>query len=343
MTTPAPLTVVVPTFNGARFLADTLESIRRQSRQPIEVLVIDDGSTDASVEVAQSHPLAPRVIALRQNFGVAVARNTGLSEATAPFIAFLDQDDIWLPGRLERISRYLESAEGTGALVTGERSFALASDRDPLMRHRSDFATWPEIWTDGDLDSLLSLDVALDALPAVQRRIGVRDVLAAPQTVTTSYVFDVRLARRAGGFAVWARSMDDWVLLMALSAMTEIVVLDEPSVLYRVHPHQTTASTDWALPLLLTAAAVRHGGIVLSPDERRDPTRVQGVGTSPFLRHFLSALASDGSPRAFRDALALTELLTTDARDRQRALRTLVGAAKRRAIARLTSAGRMVW
>ena len=82
-------------------LSDTLESIRRQTLPPAEVLVIDDGSTDDSVGVAERHPLRPKVIKLGANSGVAFARHVGLREARSELIPFLDQDDLWLPYRLD--------------------------------------------------------------------------------------------------------------------------------------------------------------------------------------------------------------------------------------------------
>jgi glycosyltransferase involved in cell wall biosynthesis len=101
MTTPAPqVSVIVPVFNGERFLEESLRSALDQTLPPSEVIVVDDGSTDASVEVAErfGHP----VRCIRQaNTGVAGARNRGLSVATGEFIAFLDHDDLWPDDKLE--------------------------------------------------------------------------------------------------------------------------------------------------------------------------------------------------------------------------------------------------
>lgn len=101
MTAPAAqVSVIVPVFNGERYLEEALRSAVDQSLPPAEVIVVDDGSTDASVQIAESigHP----VRCIRQaNTGVAGARNHGLSVATGEFIAFLDHDDLWPPEKLE--------------------------------------------------------------------------------------------------------------------------------------------------------------------------------------------------------------------------------------------------
>jgi len=95
------ISCIVPVFNGARFLAEALESILNQSYQPTEVIVTDDGSTDRSAEVVNRY--RSNVHYVRQsNQGPAATRNRGLAAASGDFVAFLDQDDLWHSGKLER-------------------------------------------------------------------------------------------------------------------------------------------------------------------------------------------------------------------------------------------------
>lgn len=97
MTDPL-VSVIIPVYNGDRFLADALRSVVGQSYRPIEVIVVDDGSTDASVSVASSFE---EVILIRQaNQGVSSARNAGIDRAGGEFVAFLDADDIWMTEKL---------------------------------------------------------------------------------------------------------------------------------------------------------------------------------------------------------------------------------------------------
>lgn len=91
------VSVVVPVFNGERFLAAALDSVSAQTYRPVEVIVVDDGSTDRSPEIARSRP----VRYLRQsNCGVAAARNAGIAAARGTLVAFIDQDDEWEPHKL---------------------------------------------------------------------------------------------------------------------------------------------------------------------------------------------------------------------------------------------------
>lgn len=100
MSTEAPLSVVVPTRNGERYIAECLESICGQTRPPREIFVVDDGSSDRGAEIASG--FGPRVQILRQEHsGVAAARNRGIAAATQPYLAFLDHDDVWTPRKTE--------------------------------------------------------------------------------------------------------------------------------------------------------------------------------------------------------------------------------------------------
>ncbi len=93
-----PVSVIVPVYNSERFLAEALDSIARQSAPPAEIVVVDDGSTDESAAIAARYP---SVRLVRQaNAGVSAARNAGLAAATGERLAFLDADDLFLPGKL---------------------------------------------------------------------------------------------------------------------------------------------------------------------------------------------------------------------------------------------------
>jgi glycosyltransferase involved in cell wall biosynthesis len=107
------VSVVIPVHNGERFLAETLESALAQEYDPFEVIAVDDGSTDGSAAIARRYA----VNYIRQaNAGVAAARNAGIAAANGSLIAFLDQDDLWLPAKLERQAAYLVDHPETGVV-----------------------------------------------------------------------------------------------------------------------------------------------------------------------------------------------------------------------------------
>lgn len=101
---PLTLSVIVPVYNGGAFLAEALTSVFAQSRRPHQVVVVDDGSTDGSAEVALNFPVTLR---RQSNQGIGAARNAGLAAACCEVIAFLDADDLWpadsLAARMDRL------------------------------------------------------------------------------------------------------------------------------------------------------------------------------------------------------------------------------------------------
>src|SRR5215510_949491 len=88
------ISCIIPVFNGARYLREAIESIFNQTYRPLEVIVVDDGSTDDTANIVASY--GKQLIYVRQaNAGPGPARNLGLSVAHGEFVAFLDADDLW--------------------------------------------------------------------------------------------------------------------------------------------------------------------------------------------------------------------------------------------------------
>ena len=98
------VSIIVPVYNGEKYLREALESVFEQDYSPYEVIVIDDGSTDDSARIAQS--FAVRYV-YQENQGPAIARNKGIEISTGEYIAFIDQDDTWLPGKLSIQMKHL--------------------------------------------------------------------------------------------------------------------------------------------------------------------------------------------------------------------------------------------
>jgi glycosyltransferase involved in cell wall biosynthesis len=107
MTGTAPVAAIVPLFNGGRYIREAVGSILAQQPRPSEIVVVDDGSTDGGGELLAGHPEIR--IVCQANAGEAAARNRGIRETAAPLIAFLDQDDLWLPRKLALQVRCLEA------------------------------------------------------------------------------------------------------------------------------------------------------------------------------------------------------------------------------------------
>ncbi|MBW4594433.1 MAG: glycosyltransferase [Brasilonema angustatum HA4187-MV1] len=112
------VSVIIPAYNAMAYLKETVESVLKQTFTDFEVLIVDDGSSDRTVEWV-SQIKDPRVqLISQQNQGSSGARNTGISAALGEYIALLDADDIWEPTKLEKQVRYLEENSLVGLVDT---------------------------------------------------------------------------------------------------------------------------------------------------------------------------------------------------------------------------------
>jgi glycosyltransferase involved in cell wall biosynthesis len=135
---------LVPAYNAARFIEETLESILAQTRRPDEVIVVDDGSTDATCALVER--FAPQVRLVRQaNKGPSAARNLAVRESTGSHVAFLDADDLWKPEKLERqLLRFGERPE-LEISFSGLVNFRAASDDGAFRDGITADTTWPRV------------------------------------------------------------------------------------------------------------------------------------------------------------------------------------------------------
>ena len=104
------VSIILPFFNGARYIEETIDSVRRQTRKDWELIAIDDGSTDASAEIVERYCRMDRRIRLIRegHAGSSAARNRGIEEAEGRYIVLLDADDLWAPEFLEKQLAFLK-------------------------------------------------------------------------------------------------------------------------------------------------------------------------------------------------------------------------------------------
>lgn len=130
--TVAPVAVIIPVYNTEMALARCLDSVLGQSPRPAQVIVVDDGSSDRSPEIARAY--GDRIIFLQQaNAGQGAARNNGLGHATEEYVSFLDADDFWAPGFLAAMTDFLDGNPQAVAASSGYR----------ILYHDGRERTWP--------------------------------------------------------------------------------------------------------------------------------------------------------------------------------------------------------
>jgi len=201
---PVSVSVIIPTYNRAAMLREAIESVRQQTVKDVEVLVVDDGSTDETPRVVQE--FGDFVTYLRQdNGGVAAARNRGIQAAHGHYIAFLDSDDLWLPHKLERQIDYLRDHPEIGLL-------------------------YARMWSyDVEKPSERRLDPYVVAT-------NFTELLNGPNAVTTSTVVVRReCLETVGVFNPAIRAAEDHELWLRIARRFAIGFLDEPLAEYRRH------------------------------------------------------------------------------------------------------------
>ncbi len=207
---PVPLvSIVIPAFNAERHIAETLGSIAAQSLRDFEVVVVDDGSTDGTVDtVFQFADRLPLVVHRQPNAGPAAARNRGIRAARGRYCAFLDSDDLMLPERLAAQVEVLAAQPDLGLVHTDLMTF---DDRGVIHHSRRAFSN-----PCGGM---------------------VLDRLLMDNFITTSTVMapTSRLVE-AGLFGEGRRISEDFELWLRMAARWPIAYVDRPLVQYRRRP-----------------------------------------------------------------------------------------------------------
>lgn len=215
----APLvSVILPTYNRAHVIGRALRSVLEQDFTDFEVLVVDDASTDDTERVVRAFG-DPRIRYLREprNGGPNAARNRGLREARGEFIAFLDSDDEWLPGKLSRqVARFRELPETVGAVYTGVETLTPRGERKWFVPRRR-----------GDLyPALLAHNVLHGASQSIMIRRSVTE--------------------RVGGFDVRYPAIGDYDYWVRVSACCEIDHVAEPLARYHDTVSEARVSRSYA-------------------------------------------------------------------------------------------------
>lgn len=296
------ISVIVPLFNGAPHISETLTSIQLQTSAVLEVIVIDDGSTDGGADLARRHPVGAKVVT-QANLGVAVARNHGLSLAQGDWVAFVDQDDLWHPEHTRRTLEWLAGHPDERIVFVRERAFSTTEQTDRLRAMDELAGGWADFRVPRE-DALAQLVEQADVTGTGEVEVfDVRAMLRGPISMTTSFVASPELLRLAGGFAPHARAMDDYWLLVNVARLQPIPQVSQPTVFYRVHTDATSRTTRLGLPFLSSAAALRLGGGLIPVEEG-----LRGDLDGKLHRHLLRELLADPEYRHPRYRAAVNDL-----------------------------------
>lgn len=204
------VSIIIPTYNQARFITNTINSILEQTYKDFEIVVINDGSTDNTNE--QLEKLGNKIKVINQeNSERAIARNNGVKNSNGKYLAFVDSDDIWKPHKLERQAQVLEQSLDT-ALV-----YSTCERIDENGREIKTAKRQTKGYSGNVFEKLLCRNFIVSATPLVKRE-----------------YFD-----NTTGFETKYVPYEDWELWIRLSVLGKFHFLTSPLAYYRIHPRQT--------------------------------------------------------------------------------------------------------
>lgn len=199
------ITVFIAVFNAEKYIKETIESVLNQTYKNFELLIIDDGSTDGSLEVISKYN-DPRIRFLcnSTNKGICYTRQRGLEEASGKYIAILDADDIMIPNRLELQYSFLE--ENLNYALCGSNAYFIDNNSKPVSHS----------YTTEKNKNLIKINLLL-----------------ANQFINSSIMFRTETIKMIGGYI--KKTCEDYDLFVRVAEKYETTNLDEKLVKYRIH------------------------------------------------------------------------------------------------------------
>jgi glycosyltransferase involved in cell wall biosynthesis len=213
--------IIIPTYNSSAYIQEAISSALKQDGQLFEVIVIDDGSTDNTVEVLEKNASLIRIIR-QENKGAASARNTGIASSKGEYLVFLDSDDLLLPGMLQSHIDFLEEHPEISLIYSDGYRFFInqqGEEIDELMTRT------------GEIIPISSTDRPGDLI--ICRNLFPMDVVTVRKDVVVA----------EGCFDESLSSFEDWDLWFRIVTRHPIAFLKGPVAKYRIRPGSNSKDT----------------------------------------------------------------------------------------------------
>jgi len=234
------VSVVIPAYNAASTIEETLASVFRQTVPDVEVVVVDDGSTDQTASVLARYGDRIRVLNKVNEGRPAAARNAGVRAARGHYIAFLDADDLWAEEKLALQIAVLDQDPALGLVYTADTTIDARGTE-------------------------LSVNPCLpDARGRIYELLSVRNVMVGSSVMIRRQAFD-----EAGGFDEDLTSVENWDLWIRIARRWAIEYIDQPLTLYRVHEGNRSGNVELRRRNVFRVLAKHHDPRDCSPGGRR--------------------------------------------------------------------------
>ena len=215
------LSVILPTYNGEKYLSQSLDSIVAQQDAPIEVIAVDDGSSDSTCAILDGYSakLKLKIIKGERRGNWVLGTNAGIAQAQGEYVCFLHQDDLWLPGRISKLLAL--SKEFPQAVALLHQSFFIGPSGERLGRWSCPFSPQKSLLDSGKIFSRL----------LVQNFIAIPAPMFKRETLSTVGPLDEKL---------WFTA--DWKLWLQLARAGSWAYLPEALACFRLHPEAQTVT-----------------------------------------------------------------------------------------------------
>jgi glycosyltransferase involved in cell wall biosynthesis len=211
------ISIIMPAFNAEHYICESIESVLGQSYPNIELIVINDGSTDNTVDKI-SRLMGSIIYVKTENKGVSAARNLGIQHAKGEWLAFLDADDIWFPNKLQ-----LQFDQLNGCNWSYTDSYYLGEK----FNHETKRSELSPLLAGNIFNHLLTENII----------------------TTSSVLVKKSLIQNVGGFDETLEALEDWKLWLDIAKENPISYINEPLLKYRVYPGSTSRKARKMLPL----------------------------------------------------------------------------------------------
>lgn len=262
------ISIIIPVYNGERTIKKTINSVLNQTISDLEIIIINDGSNDSTLDVI-SGILDPRIqVFSYSNSGVSVSRNRGVAKATSQYLTFLDADDLWTPNKLE------------------EQLKALQSNPQAAVAY-----SWTD-WID-ESDNFLRPGGHIIANGHVLEQLFLRDFV---ESGSNPLIRRHALAN-VGGFEQSVSPVEDWDMWLRLAASYEFVTVPSVQILYRIAPNSASFNVK---KMEAGSLKVIERAIAQSP-ELLQPLKREVLGNR---YKYLTLKAIEGTPEAWKGLTA---------------------------------------
>lgn len=217
------ISVIIPAYNAQRTILETIQSLQQQTFSDFEIVVINDGSTDGTVELLKQIAEPRLKVFSYENGGLPVARNRGIDRATGDYITFIDADDLWTPDKLESQLTALQQNPQAGVAYSWT---AFINEKSEVLY------AWEPIYYQGN----------------VYPQLLVKNFISSGSNILVRREF----IEAAGRFDPTLKSAEDWDYYIRLAAACQFVLVPQYQILYRRSSQSMTSKVDVMEKYILT-------------------------------------------------------------------------------------------